>query len=539
MTTPRDRSRGVGRFTVATWFQVVLGVMGIVVLVGAGAGAQVIGNTNVATDRVLNRTQPALVQATRLQGAFLDQETGVRGYALTGDRQFLEPYTAGLERQTHAAEQIRALVSESPQLLADLDAVQRAADSWRSEYALAGTAAATVPAGSTVRGKALFDELRARLDTQEQGLRTAIAADRAALEHARALRNWVLGLMVAVTLLTGVILTWFVRRLVARPLSQLAKASLRVADGDFEHHIEVAGPADVATVADAVERMRGQVVAELDSSRAQEALLSEQKDVLDAQAEDLRRSNSELEQFAYVASHDLQEPLRKVASFCQLLEKRYGTQLDDRGKQYIHFAVDGAKRMQTLINDLLTFSRVGRDTATAAVVDLGACLNNAVGDLGSVIDDSGARLELPELLPRVNGDSTLLSMLWQNLISNAIKFRSPDRTPLVRVACELDPEARMWVVTVTDNGIGIEPEFAEQVFVIFQRLHAKDVYAGTGIGLAVCRKIVEYHGGTIGIDTAYTGGTRFRFTLPVSAENDDHSTTTPDSTAVALEGVPL
>lgn len=515
-----------------TWIQLVLGVMGIVVLLGAAAGAQVITTTNTATARVLDHTQPALLQATRLQNALINQETGVRGYALSGDRQFLEPYTDGLQEQTAAADRIRALVAGSPGLLADLDAVQHAADVWRTTYAHNTDAAPATLVATAPQGKALFDELRSRFDTQNTDLSAAIAEDRRALEHASTLRNWVLMLMVAVALLTGVILTVLARRLVARPLSALAAASLRVADGDFEHRIDVTGPADVATVADAVERMRGRVVSELASSRAQEALLSTQKAELDIQAEELRRSNTELEQFAYVASHDLQEPLRKVASFCQLLDKRYGDQFDERGKQYIHYAVDGAKRMQVLINDLLTFSRVGRVSETTAPVDLRESLDTAVSNLASVIEDTDAHLRLPERLPEIVGDPTLLTMLWQNLISNALKFRSPERIPTIAVECELDPESRMWDFSVTDNGIGIEAEFAEKVFVIFQRLHSREAYGGTGIGLAVCRKIVEYHGGKIWVDTSHTEGTRLRFTLPVGSPAGD-------SAEPAVEGASL
>nr|WP_067693958.1 sensor histidine kinase [Nocardia jejuensis] len=522
------------RFTVRTWFQLVLGAIGIVIILGAGAGAQVIANTNAATDRLVDHTQPALVQATRLQNALINQETGVRGYAITGDRQFLEPYTEGMAAQTRAADRIRVLTGESSELLANLDAVQAAAQRWRVDYAHDTEASPASLAATSVQGKALFDELRNRFEDQNAGLSAAIAADRRGLEYARALRNWVLASIVVLALVTGAVLTMLVHRLVARPLSALTTASLRVADGDFEHRIDITGPADVRTVANSVEIMRRRVVSELASSRAHEEILSGQKHVLDLQAEDLRRSNAELEQFAYVASHDLQEPLRKVASFCQLLEKRYGDQLDERGKQYIEFAVDGAKRMQILIKDLLTFSRVGRASTPMIELDLRTPLQTAVSDLSAVIEDSHARVQVPTQLPQVLGDPTLLTMLWQNLISNALKFRSPELSPIVNVECALDSEHQMWQLSVSDNGIGIAAEFAEQVFTIFQRLHTREEYTGTGIGLAVCRKIVEFHGGTIWIDTAHTEGTRVRFTLPVPASIPD---TLLEPAAVAAEGV--
>ncbi|MET7768787.1 ATP-binding protein [Nocardia sp. NPDC005366] len=527
MTTAQNRTRFIGRFTVQTWFQLVLAAMAIVVIIGSAVGAQVIAHTGTVTDRLLDHTQPASVETYRLQNALINQETGVRGYTITADPQFLQPYSVGQQEQDHAAERIRTLLSDRPALLADLDAVEKAADDWRAGYATAVTAPASSTPGaatSSSRGKELFDALRAAFDTQNAGMADAIAEDRRELDNARVLRDTVLTLMVAVFLLTGVTLTILVRRLVARPISALTAASLRVGGGDFDHHIDVGGPADVTTVAEAVESMRKRIVAELESTRGQEALLTQQKADLDSQTEELRRSNTELEQFAYVASHDLQEPLRKVASFCQLLEKRYGDQLDARGKQYIDYAVDGAKRMQILINDLLAFSRVGRLTDRTERIGLGRTLDAALTNISSVIEGTESRIELPARLPEIVGDPTLLTMLWQNLIANAIKFRTPDLTPAIRVDCEADPDQPgMWQFSVSDNGIGIAPEFAEKVFVIFQRLHNRDEYGGTGIGLAVCKKIVEYHGGKIWIDTEYTEGTRFRFTLPapaVAEEND-------------------
>jgi light-regulated signal transduction histidine kinase (bacteriophytochrome) len=204
-----------------------------------------------------------------------------------------------------------------------------------------------------------------------------------------------------------------------------------------------------------------------------------------------------------------------VASFCQLLEKRYGDQLDERGLQYIAFAVDGAKRMQVLINDLLTFSRVGRANDLLERLPLDQPLDTALNALSAAIEDADAVIERPERLPEVVGDSTLLAMLWQNLIGNAIKFRAPGRAPLVEITAAGQPDGG-WQVAVTDNGIGIPAEFAEKVFVIFQRLHGRGVYPGTGIGLALCKRIVEQHGGEMYLDTTYADGTRICFTLPAA-----------------------
>ncbi|MCM6774167.1 CHASE3 domain-containing protein [Nocardia sp. CDC159] len=492
--------------------------MVLVVIIGAVAGAQVIANTTTISDRLLDRTLPASAEAYRLQSALVDQETGVRGYAITADPDFLRPYTDGRQLEQQAAVRLRELLSDRPELLADLDAVEQAAERWRRGYAepltsIQAPAQARIAGTATAdRGKNIFDEVRAQFGPQNDGLSAALAADNDALNHARTVRNAVLIGLLVIFLLAGVTFTVLVRRLVARPLRSLADSSLRVAGGEFDHRITPHGPADLAAVAEAVEDMRQRIVSRLDSSRAQEAVLQEQRDVLDAQAVELRRSNAELEQFAYVASHDLQEPLRKVASFCQLLEKRYGDQLDERGKQYIDFAVDGAKRMQVLINDLLTFSRVGRITGDSKPVTLTDPLEKALNNLSVAIEDTGARVERPDELPEIIGEPVLLTMLWQNLIGNAIKFRRPDQPPEIRLTCDPDPEGG-WLFTLSDNGIGIAPEFAEKVFVIFQRLHTRDEYSGTGIGLAVCKKIVEFHGGRIWIDTDYTEGTRFCFTL--------------------------
>ncbi|MEU4341064.1 CHASE3 domain-containing protein [Nocardia sp. NPDC023852] len=521
MTTAIPNTGLAGRLTARAWFQLVLALMILVVVVGAFAGARVITETNRVTDRLVNETQPAAAEAYRLQSALVNQETGLRGYAIAGDPRFLAPYTEGKQEEARSAARIRELLAGRPGLLADLDGVEHSAQRWRDGYAeplVAAVSQTSSRAIDAVRGNEVFDELRGRLDSQNRDLAAAIDGDRRELDRMRTTRNAVLTGMVVVFLLAGVALTTLVRRLVVRPLAYLQSASLRVGQGDFHHRISVRGPADLATVAAAVESMRRRIVEELASARAQESLLAEQAADLDAQTTELRRSNAELEQFAYVASHDLQEPLRKVASFCQLLEKRYGDQLDERGKQYIDFAVDGAKRMQVLINDLLTFSRVGRVTDRNEPTRLDKTLDKALTNLAAACEDTGARIEFPDELPEITGDPTLLSMLWQNLIGNAIKFRSPDQPPALRITCEPQGPAG-WLLSVSDNGIGIAPEFAEKVFVIFQRLHSRDEYSGTGIGLALCKKIVEYHGGRIWIDPAYTEGTRFWFTLNTSADD--------------------
>ena len=221
--------------------------------------------------------------------------------------------------------------------------------------------------------------------------------------------------------------------------------------------------------------------------------------------EELARSNRDLEQFAYVASHDLQEPLRMVATYTQLLAERYAGKLDENADKYIHYAVDGALRMQTLVQDLLAFSRVGRQGTDFRVVECSALLQVAKQNLKTAIEESGTQIEC-EALPSVVADGSQLGQVFQNLIGNAIKFRGAG-TPVIRITAE--KKDREWMLAVSDNGIG------EIIFVIFKRLHTRAEYPGSGIGLAICQKIVERHGGRIWVESKPGEGSTFKFTLPI------------------------
>ncbi|OFJ54067.1 sensor histidine kinase [Mycolicibacterium grossiae] len=529
-----DRPSPGRRLTVQGWQNLVLLAMGVVVLAGAVTGAVLVDRTDDVSRSLIDDIQPARVASYRLQAALRDQETATRGYAITADRQFLQPYYDGRQAEDAAREAMVARLGDRPDLLADLDAVEGAANQWRTAYAepliasIAPGAARPVAPAVIEQGKTEFDEIRRLFDVQSQHLQAARDDGVAELDAVRSWRDRVLVAMLTAFFLAAVALAILIRNAVTGPLEKLAQACRRITDGHFDERITPRGPKDIRGIASDVEDMRQRIVAELEASQ-------EARAQLDEQALDLRRSNAELEQFAYVASHDLQEPLRKVTSFCQLIEKRYGDKLDERGVEYIGFAVDGAKRMQVLINDLLTFSRVGRLHATHDEVSLDAALDVALGNLGTAIDEADAQIDRPAGgLPTVLGDPTLMSMLWQNLIGNAVKFRREGIPP--HVVVEVDRGEEAWNFSVTDNGIGIGEEFAEKVFVIFQRLHGRDVYSGTGIGLALCKKIVEYHGGTIWIDTAYTDGTRFRFTLPVMAAGTDdalETTGAPDTSGTA------
>jgi signal transduction histidine kinase len=505
-----DRGSGAAwsRWTTRRWLQVGVGVA-LAVLAALGLVAVwVLDHAGTVTDQLVDRQSSVLIASIRFEAAMLDQETGIRGYGMTGRADFLQPYAQGRAREQAALRMMNLLI-DRPRERADLALVLQRATTWQERVATPiaaakGAAVTRVADERAGEGKAGFDSLRAAMTAQQQHLTRDRTAGRADLDTVRAERDAIfLGIAAVILALAGLIFIGL-RRGVTTPLERLASDTAQVAAGDFGHPIARHGPADLRRVATSVEAMRRRLTAEL-------AFSAQAHDRLTAQADELQRSNAELEQFAYVASHDLQEPLRKVASFSQMLRRRYSDRLDERANQYIDFAIDGANRMQTLINDLLEFSRVGRFHEARANVDLEEVYATTVNTLSIAVDEAGARIS-HDPLPTVTGDPGQLGQLLQNLLSNAIKFRSPDRSPQIHLSATRNDD--LWHFAVSDNGIGIGAEYAERVFVIFQRLHTREAYPGTGIGLAICKKIVEFHGGTIGVDTTHTPGTRITFTLP-------------------------
>ena len=246
---------------------------------------------------------------------------------------------------------------------------------------------------------------------------------------------------------------------------------------------------------------------------ARNALLQQEIAVREQTQAALERSNKELEQLAYVASHDMQEPLRMVASYLQLVAKRYHGRLDAEADEFIGYAVDGAKRMQALINDLLTYSRLGTKARPFEPTDCQPLMATALRNLQVAVEESAAQIEC-DPLPRVMGDAMQLLQLFQNLLSNAIKFRRKGEP--ARIEVRVQRQGEHWRLAVRDQGIGIAPEYFERIFVLFQRLHGRGDYPGTGIGLALCKKIVERHGGRIGVESVPEQGTTFWFTLPAA-----------------------
>jgi light-regulated signal transduction histidine kinase (bacteriophytochrome) len=269
-----------------------------------------------------------------------------------------------------------------------------------------------------------------------------------------------------------------------------------------------------------VQRAVLNILEDLEAERVKVELINRQLqkeiEVRKEYSAELARSNADLQQFAYVASHDLQEPLRAVSSFSQLLARRYQGKLDSDADDFIAFMVEGATRMQILINDLLAFSRIGTRGNPFASVDCENILQAAKENLSVAIAESGAVIT-HDPLPALVADQTQLTQLFQNLFSNAIKFRRPEEAPRIHVSSKLQDGA--WRLSVRDNGIGIDPQYFDRIFVIFQRLHGREKYAGTGIGLAICKKIVERHGGRIWVESEREKGSTFHFVIPDERRN--------------------
>ena len=324
-----------------------------------------------------------------------------------------------------------------------------------------------------------------------------LKSDMGAMYERFRLYGGIVVLVIAVSFLVAYLISRSLQKQISQPILALAETARAISERrDYTVRATKLGADELGLLTDAFNQMLSRIE---DQDRARLQLITE-----------LERSNKELEQFAYVASHDLQEPLRMVSSYTELLERRYGDKLDDKGRTFINFAVDGAVRMQRLINDLLEFSRVSTRGKPMQPVDVNRVLGAVRANLSVAIREAGA-LVTNEALPTVVADETQLVQLLQNLVGNAIKFRGGER-PLVHVSAQ--PGGTECVFAVRDNGIGIAPEYFERIFVIFQRLHARGEYPGTGIGLAVCRRIVERHGGRIWVESAPGQGSTFYFALP-------------------------
>lgn len=426
----------------------------------------------------VNHTHLVLEKMDAVLTDLLDAETGERGYILTGEESFLEPYTHAIEHVNPDIRELRELTADNllqqgtldhaePLISERLGMLRDRIEARRQQGLISG--AEIVRQGP---GKQHMDRIRAQLAEmkQEENRLLKLRSDETAKSSRDTRIMIVSGEILAITFLC------LAGMVVGQEMGQRKRAEeeVRGFNADLERRV------------------------------------AERTAELNERAKDLARSNSELQQFAYVASHDLQEPLRMVASFTQLLAKRYKDKLDDDARDFINFAVDGATRMQTLISDLLNYSRVGTQGKPFAITEMDALLKRVLESLQFGIEESGAVIS-SDPLPSVMADPQQLGQLFQNLLANAIKFHG-EQPPRIRILAERI--GADWKISVRDNGIGISQEHADRIFVIFQRLHTKTEYPGTGIGLAICKKIVERHGGRIWIEPSPAGGTTFCFTIP-------------------------
>ncbi len=487
----------------------IVGVL-ILLMVLVATVVYYIAEAKSTGDELVEQWDPAYTISQNTLTAMVNQESGVRGFALGRDEAFLEPYNIANLLGGSAQGTLRKYLLDYPELLAKLKVLNTAIDEWRTTIAEPiiarvregdpGAAAAV----ATPEARAAFDRVR----EASNDLTNSIDAKRADVteERERAF-VWVwsvIALGATVLLVTGLGLGRGLRQQVLAPMTGLMRQTREVAAGNLDLEIAQSGPLEIQALASDVDLMRGTLASQIER-------IERARSRIQQRSAELARSNTDLEQFAYVASHDLSEPLRKVTNFCQLLERQYSDQLDDKARQYIAFMVDGAKRMQVLINDLLDFSRVGRSHEHFVQVDLESALARALTNLEEPIAEASATVEHGPL-PTVPGDPTLLTALLQNLVGNAVKYRRPDEPARISVSAE--QQGDQWLLTVDDNGIGIDPQYADRIFTIFQRLHLRDEYGGTGIGLALCRKIVDFHRGRIWLAEKHEPGARFQLTLP-------------------------
>lgn len=305
--------------------------------------------------------------------------------------------------------------------------------------------------------------------------------------------------IIGIVLLTVVVISinsFLLRLSIIMPIMKLQEGTAIVGKGNLDHRIGSTAAGEVGELTRAFDDMTERV-----------SVLNRK---LSDNVEDLERSNHELQQYAYVASHDLQSPLRSIVSYLQLLQKRLKGDIDEKGEKYINRSIASGKLMQVLIQDLLNYSKVGSNHKKFTEVDCGSIFDEVLNNLGTLIHENEAQVTHGEL-PKLTGEQSLFLQLFQNLIGNAIKYRG-SVPPKVHVEAKRQTDG--WIFSVQDNGIGLEPEYAERIFVIFQRLHGKHEYSGTGIGLAICKKIVERHAGRIWVESELGSGATFYFTIP-------------------------
>ena len=510
LTPDRRRSGRTPASTLRRAFAAGAGLTALVLLVAIIAGSVSLARLTEARETLLDEIGPAVRANQSLEVALLNQETGIRGYALTRNAEFLAPYRDGLADEAAAL----ARASRLPPRPAGGGAGRRggaggAGLAQRVRRAGDRAASGVGGPGPGDRQDAVRRDPRAAWPTCTAVL-DARAAGRPGQAQQRR-RRAALGRHRIAVVIAAFLAAAGVGPAPRRPRADRALADQvrGVVSGDVHREVRGSGPREIVELGADVDAMRVHISDEVD-------LLQEVNQRLDEQARDLERSNRDLEQFAYVASHDLQEPLRKVSSFCQLLQRRYGGQLDERADQYIGFAVDGAQRMQRLINDLLAFSRVGRTTPASRRSTCARSRLAAAAQVETTRAELDGEIVVGDL-PRVQGDPALLRQLLLNLFGNGLKFHRPDVAPVVRVDARRDGE--FWEFAVAGQRHRRRARVRREDLRHLPAAARPRGLPGTGIGLALVKKIVEFHGGRVWLDTGPRDepGTVIRFTLPVES----------------------
>jgi signal transduction histidine kinase len=468
--------------------------------------------------RLALRSQEAITAGTELEKTVISLENGLRGYVASGRERSLDPWTAGLKAYPGQVRKLEGLVSDVPSQQAQVRLIKEQVDDYVNLWAtpLLGLARQRLPVAQSVivtgTGRVRIDQLRTsfgRLFTQEQAL-ARTREQRAEKNSTRAIVAGWSGLGMLIVLAISV--AFYFRHSVVRPVLTVAQASRRLAEGDMSVRVPPVRDDELGDLARAFNSMADSL------ETSQEALAERSRE--------LERSNRELEQFASVTSHDLQAPLATISMYAQLLDQRHSQDLNG-GRQLVEGINAATVKARTLIRDLLEYSRAGRGELLNEPVEMKHVAAEALEMLAGPIEESGGDVNVEDL-PVILGDARKLRQVFLNLIGNALKFA--EDAPAVRVSAEI--QGATAIFAVTDNGIGMDPAQAERIFQPFHRLHGEEDYPGTGIGLAVCERIIEQHGGRIWAQSTPGQGSTFRFTLPVAGRRRS-SVTTFDGGAIA------
>jgi signal transduction histidine kinase len=429
-----------------------------------------------------------------------DAETGQRGYLLTQRTQYLNPFFSAqpqLNKGFARLKQNPFLSIQQKQRLGQLERLVKAKTMELQLTINLGRATgldAALAIVDTNRGQEMMERIRAltaeMIRDERATLRASLADQQQSEEHL----NWVL--TIGTTL---VFVLFFLANGINRKYVQerdRAETEIRNLNGSLEARIRER----TASLEQTTEEL-SKKAAELEQSTTQ-----------------LRRSNADLKSFSYVASHDLQEPLRMISSYTGLIDRRYRASLDEEGRQYLKYVVDGAIRMRTLIEDLLVYSQSGTQILKKSKIPMRVVVENALANLRLVMEETSARVDYRADLPDVDADANKLTQVIQNLVGNAIKFRKPEVPPEISISAEKGDTG--WRFAIRDNGIGFDPQYTERVFMTFQRLHGIERYQGNGIGLAICKRIIEHHGGRLWAESTPGEGSTFFFTLPLAPRTE-------------------